>query len=388
MIPVTVTPNSINLLLDGRMRTVSRSHLNYARVSQIVKDLATMAENLVPRYLDELRNLLDIPTFVAKVTEGRVQVGEGSVKFDGQDVKGVIAARLLSMLKEGYNVRPLAKFLDRVAKNPDIRAQDEIYLFLESGNMPITEDGCFLAFKKVNKDYSSSHAGPDGKPFYNKIGTSPWMPRDQVDPDRYNTCSRGLHFCSFQYLPNFGMGPGARVVICKIAPEDVVSIPADYNNSKGRAWRYTIVDEVPEHECAHLFNGRSMVDNQGLYDGREDDVVDETHCAACECTDDSFNPCVDEPDEEEAYFAAKEATQEDEYIASEEAVAQYLGVCGAASQQQVTVVERLTFQHGKRVFSADEVKRLTDDYGQRGFSRMTGVPRSTIQGWLEKIKNA
>ena len=67
------------------------------------------------------------------------------------------------------------------------------------------------------------------------------MPRNQVNDDKNQTCSEGLHFCSQEYLGSFG---GDRVMILKINPKDVVSIPSDYNRSKGRACRYEIIAEL------------------------------------------------------------------------------------------------------------------------------------------------
>jgi hypothetical protein len=67
------------------------------------------------------------------------------------------------------------------------------------------------------------------------------MARNKVDDNQNNTCSQGLHFCSEGYLKHFG---GARTVIVKINPRDVVSIPNDYNQTKGRACRYEVIGEV------------------------------------------------------------------------------------------------------------------------------------------------
>ena len=44
-----------------------------------------------------------------------------------------------------------------------------------------------------------------------------------------------------EYLASFG---GERTVIVKINPRDVISIPSDYNNSKGRACRYEVIGEL------------------------------------------------------------------------------------------------------------------------------------------------
>jgi hypothetical protein len=77
------------------------------------------------------------------------------------------------------------------------------------------------------------------------------MERNAVDDNMHNTCSTGLHFCSKEYLPHFGnrdSGKKAdRVVILKINPRDVVSIPADYNATKGRACRYEVIGELGVH---------------------------------------------------------------------------------------------------------------------------------------------
>jgi hypothetical protein len=67
------------------------------------------------------------------------------------------------------------------------------------------------------------------------------MERNMVDDNRNNTCSSGLHFCSHSYLASFS---GERTVIVKIDPADVVSIPSDYNDAKGRTCRYTVIGEV------------------------------------------------------------------------------------------------------------------------------------------------
>jgi hypothetical protein len=69
------------------------------------------------------------------------------------------------------------------------------------------------------------------------------MERNEVDDDQNRTCSTGLHFCSESYLSCFGDST-SRTVIVKINPRDVVSIPNDYNNAKGRACRYEVVGEL------------------------------------------------------------------------------------------------------------------------------------------------
>lgn len=376
-IPVTITPTSINVLFEGRMRTLNKTHINYARVHNTVRAINTnyACDGLTPATsakITELKDLLDIPTFIARVTEGRVKLTDNEVYFDGIQVHGVIAQRLIGFLQAGEDIRPLARFLERLMENTNENAVNEMYLWLESGNMPLMDDGCFIAFKKVNADYSSSYRNPDGTPFYNLVGTSPSMPREQVDANRNVTCSTGLHFCSWQYLPEFGMGGEAKVIILRIAPEDVVAIPNDYNNSKGRAWRYTVLDTVPEDECEHLFDGRPVVDKIGLYDNSSDEegeyadeyekeVLPEAECEQCG-EDDTECDCTEQ-------VADGPSTLDEFGMAIEEVL----------NQEPV-------FTHGKRSLTASEVIQLTDDYGQRGVSKMLDLPRTTLQGWIRRSR--
>jgi hypothetical protein len=125
-------------------------------------------------------------------------------------------------------------------ENPSYRAVQELYKFLEVGQMPLTEDGHFLAYKKVRENFKDIHSGT----FDNSVGKICEMPRNKVDEDSSRTCSSGLHVCSYSYLNSFGNGTTDKVVVVKINPRDVVSIPADYNNTKMRLCRYEVIQDV------------------------------------------------------------------------------------------------------------------------------------------------
>jgi hypothetical protein len=127
--------------------------------------------------------------------------------------------------------------MENMMTNPSFRAVNELYGFLEKNNLPITPDGHFLAYKRVRENYTDCHTGK----MDNSVGKVVEMERNKVDDNQNNTCSSGLHFCSENYLRSFG---GERTVIVKINPRDVVSIPTDYDNSKGRACRYEVIGEV------------------------------------------------------------------------------------------------------------------------------------------------
>jgi hypothetical protein len=198
----------------------------------------------------------------------RVEDGQGIVRlnnFDDMEVplENAITQRIIKMSQQGLSAQPLIEFISNLYNNPSKTAVAELYGFIEACELPITEDGCFIAYKIVKNDYMDIYSGKVS----NKVGMSPAMPRHLVDDDCNRTCSSGLHFCSKAYLPHYGSGSGDRCMLVKVNPADVVAIPADYNNAKGRAWTYEVVGEVEGEWKTWLpktdYTDRAVVSSKG-----------------------------------------------------------------------------------------------------------------------------
>ena len=162
---------------------------------------------------------------------------EESMVYYGQEpLHHSLADRLPRMFAEGFDTTPMLNFLKNLFLNPAAHAINELYEFLEKNGLPITEDGHFLAYKKVREDYLDCYS----QSVSNKVGEKPSMDRNLCDPIRSSHCSTGYHFCGLSYLTCFG---GERVMVVKINPKDVTSIPNDYNFAKGRCCTYEVIDE-------------------------------------------------------------------------------------------------------------------------------------------------
>ena len=232
MLNYIITDSTITVMLNGIPKILDNSHPNFEAVKDGIK------RNLTE---EQILDLVDTAQALKKYSNSKVTVENGVVYYKGIAVRNTLTSRILTMMSEGFNVDGMCRFMDNLYDNPSKTAVDELYLFLESGNLPITEDGHFLAYKKVRNDYKDIYSGT----FDNSIGAICEMPRNMVDDNRNNTCSQGLHFASYSYMSSYGgTGNGDRIVIVKINPADVVSIPSDYNNAKGRTWRYEVVNEV------------------------------------------------------------------------------------------------------------------------------------------------
>lgn len=229
-LPHVITEKSISVYLNGVMKPVAFDHPKY---NEIREALLSGNHDIVP-------DIIDVVRAVSVFSNGKITVQNGSIYYGDYLIDNSLTTRILQIMNDGYNSDPLVRFLENLLENPDTDAIKELYDFLSNNNMPITEDGHFLAFKKVNMNYTSIH---DSKTM-NTIGTFVEMPRFLVQKDRKVTCSSGLHFCSQEYLPLFGNGGTNRVLVVKVNPRDVVSIPIDYKNAKGRACKYFILEEV------------------------------------------------------------------------------------------------------------------------------------------------
>lgn len=227
--------DSITVFVDGNSYTINKQAPTYKMVLDAVKSQDYKA------LVDAVNIRQGIANKVSAKGKGRVSINDNVITYDGVEVTGLISSRIFEVLSAGLGVDPMVRFLENLMENPSRRAVLELFGFIDACRLPITEDGHFLAYKRVRDDYKDVHSGT----FDNSVGQVLEMPRNAVDEDKDRTCSAGLHFCSYDYLKSFG---GSRIMVLKINPRDVVAIPSDYNNSKGRTCRYEVVDEIPVNE--------------------------------------------------------------------------------------------------------------------------------------------
>lgn len=237
--------SGISMVIGGAPYLVDRSHVNFQAILDALKeknwgdipDLVNIAKSVKSFVTDN------------KATRIGVHVEAGIVTYDDEEIHGSLVDRILAMMAEGFSVDPLVAFLENLMQNPSKRAVDSLYDFLVVGKLPITEDGHFLAYKRVREDFLDFFS----RTFDNSVGNTVEMPRNKVDEDPDRTCSFGLHICSLEYLPHYQSGLG-RALIVKVNPANVVAIPRDYNNTKARVCKYEVIGEYRGSETVPAFN--------------------------------------------------------------------------------------------------------------------------------------
>lgn len=282
-VPFMIVDGNLTVVLKNKSYQVLKDHFNY---KAIVESLHTADE-------DTMLNLIDVQSAVASFSDGSVEVKNGVVLYDGEEVHSTITKRLLEFMKNGLPFQPLVNFLKNLMLNPSMQSQRELYDFLEHENLPITEDGYFLAYKAVavhhGESFMDKHCRTvnDGdlvdkytrKSFRNNIGDFPTMSRSKVDDNRRVGCSGGLHVGSIKYVEGYASSDD-KIVIVKVDPQNVVSVPLDENCQKVRVTQYEVVAEYQGVLNRPLYNEKFWYD--------EDDDPDQGDTNPAEWEDENF----------------------------------------------------------------------------------------------------
>jgi hypothetical protein len=298
---IRTNKNTFTVVLNDKPYTVDRNHKNYDKLNTMF--LSNNSEGF-----EELFNLTahtDNKSFVESVRGDDEFTFDGNKIFmNGEELHGAIVVRINEMREEGEDFEYMLNFLKNLNKNTSARAKGEAYDFIANKNIPITQDGCILAYKSLNSDYYSKYAGTlklvqgttreDGR-IYNGIGETIECDRSKVDDDRERECSFGLHAGGFSYA-----GPGGwynsssdKIVIVKVNPADIVAVPKDCNATKMRICKYTIVSE-------YIRPLKNTVENENKYDEEEEEEYEyEEDDYEHDYSDDDWEDDNDEDEDDE-----------------------------------------------------------------------------------------
>ncbi len=282
MVAYICTEQTITLVLNGEIRTIqikSKAHRNetlvaiekYKRSAQTEKDLANLKQFLTPI------------NRIALQADSRLEFDDKAMYLKGttRPIPSHLSNKMLDFINSGLPIDPLVKFWESCLRNPHYIAVNELFNFLEENSLPITDDGAFLGYKKLNlanridipDDFEELVVNGKGKviningkpvpkaietaylEFINeinnpvmkdvysgkitqKLGDFVKIPRVKLNElDRRESCGYGLHVGSFDY----SFSGNVRVLV-KVFPEDVIA--CNEGQAKLRTCRYQIISFI------------------------------------------------------------------------------------------------------------------------------------------------
>lgn len=262
---------------NGESHTIRKDHTNFNSVLQAIRDESW---DLIP-------DLMSPKAAVKSFSHGHFEVVDGEVRIDGEAVPELLQNKILEYMENGLPYEPIVNFWVNLNENPSFRAVTQLYGFLLKYNHALTEDGCFIAYKKVRENFTDCRTGT----ISNEVGMLVSIPRNKVDENPEVTCSHGLHVACYEYANTF-YGGGGYLLMVKVNPKDVVAIPVDCNEGKIRVCEYEVLSLV---ECE---------DKSALYrTERPGPGCSECDCCDCDgdCDDEDHEAYPDDPYDYDPY---------------------------------------------------------------------------------------
>lgn len=286
-----MTNKSLAVTFKGKTSTVDATDKRYAMV------LLAMKED---RW-DDVPALLKPEEAIPVVTKGQMQVRDGQVFVRGDKGEFAVPHRLnntiLDYMDNGLPFDPLVKFAIKLNDNPSFRSVNQLFDFIEHNHFTITEEGNFIAYKGVRSDFTDCYTGT----FDNSVGKVVSMPRNEVNDNPNETCSRGLHASNFEYAHNYYGQNGNILLYVEVNPKDVVSVPVDYNNAKMRVSEYKVLGTTDFEFKEHVYHVASTTYQDEL-EYKDEDESEENSYWPCEescCDEDEDDECDEDDDEED-----------------------------------------------------------------------------------------
>lgn len=233
-VPYIFSGDTLTVFLAGKPYTIHKDDDSYNRVSKWILEGTGTEEEILP--------LLSKKVAILWYSGDSLEYNEdrNSFVYKGRGISGGIVDRILYMRKKGYDFDHLLAFLNNLTLNPSEDSVQGLYDFLEHNSLPITQDGHFLAYKRVSDSYYDTYSGR----YYYGVGETVSMPREEVVHDRNMACASGLHAANYRYAKGFSHD--GHLMVVKINPKDVVSVPYNYDMDKMRVCKMQVLSEITE----------------------------------------------------------------------------------------------------------------------------------------------
>lgn len=218
-------------------------------MSSAVKDIISHAEPVTGSNFTE-RHTTEAETMIAVTGTGKEErILPGVEQIRGQLAHG---AKLGSTI----GVQRLIERLTAIDKSREHSVQD-VLKFMEKGDLPVADDGTIIAYKRLYRS-GDRFVDPHTRKVRQRVGSYVCVDESLVDRNRGTECSNGLHIGRRAYMGSFN---GDVMVLCKIAPEDVVAVP-HRNPNKVRVCGYHIIAKLGQAEFKAICDNKPMTDSE------------------------------------------------------------------------------------------------------------------------------
>jgi hypothetical protein len=275
MIPLTLSNDNLVTVLNGNHYKVSKDSRVYREVLEGIKEGLTD---------DEIVEIFNSDGLASYTLGSDIEIKEDKFFIDNEELKPSMVKRIKEFANSNLPIDHFVNFVRAAEDNPSKESKDEGFDFLDYKGLPITDDGCFLAYKAIRGDYTDIYTGTvDNRP--RKLVE---MKRNKVDDDRAKGCSDGLHVGTIEYVRGYAKWNSQYnpiIILVKVNPKDIVSVPHQDTCQKCRVCEYLVLEVMHnvldkalytsdadeyEHDEPEEYDDDSFWDEDELDDDDED----------------------------------------------------------------------------------------------------------------------
>jgi hypothetical protein len=260
----------------GQTHTVSKTH---SMSNYLINTIKTNDLEKIPEIISFIENL-----YIPKELRNRIE----------------------EYIKDGLPYKHLINFAKNLQNNPSFRVYNNLFSFLEDNNQFITDNGCFLAYKKVSPKLSDfdinqctesaalqlgetradanrrvcnelrkiiNHNQIDT----NSIGNVVEVVRNQINDDPMSAGGYALNVASLDYI----LSTDTRIIEVEVNPADVVTIPFLVNyyteHMMMRVCRYKVISvfDYNNFKVENFLTEKDIIDDEDEYEVIEEDDLEE-----------------------------------------------------------------------------------------------------------------
>ena len=269
--------NHWTVVIDNTAHQFNHMHPEYEGLAECVKVGDSEA----------FLQLLETGTVIENWSEGNFRFEDGSLFYEDEQVAHQPTKRIIDMIKNGWDHKPMLAYLDRLYQNVSNRAVMESYDWCSHKGLPITPDGYLVGYKGVAMYGGENATDKMGRPltegdlvdkwtgnsFRNNVADECNMNRRGVSDNCEQGCAAGLHVGTYEYASNWA-GSGGKVVLVKFDPANIVSVPTDCEFSKMRVSGYIVIGIARDIIEEEVYEDEMYDDEGYLISDYADEEVD------------------------------------------------------------------------------------------------------------------
>ena len=230
--------------LDGQVNVIFYAGDKELHVRTSIEALADLLSLATAGLWDKLEATANIMSHITNLAPS-ITYDEVADKFSlggiylSMEYEQLILKTYEQALEDGNSdtLNGLVNLVHRMNAADKMDSFSQLYEFLKHNDITIMADGRFIGYKglyTLNDIFVDCHT----RTIAQKEGDYIYTQAQYVNDDPSISCSYGLHVGNWDYVKNFSGYTIAQVVV---KPEDVVSVPFDYNGGKLRSKGYSIV---------------------------------------------------------------------------------------------------------------------------------------------------